>query len=530
MKKKVSSAITLFIALLIISLCTSKNAHSMTKYLDGKLLVSGFLKETAFIRTDLYDRSKDYRDSALDFLNTTFFMEGLYKIKENPGDGFNINLYAGLKWWWEKAPALDDNLNRHIAHRDGKDYKHPRNFDEDMLTEIYLHIKNGPLQVKIGKQIVIWGQLNTTRTADVVNPLDFRWGPPGIQTWEELKKGLWMIRALYQSELPGDLRFEVIFNPGYFQPIRLSYTGTHWGGESFRASGFGEGKQMGMFSWLREKMVRDAPTWDMSENYEFGGRIGGYTWGIDWTLLYWNALSDGPVIDPDKATPFAFQYVWAGLKAMMSNANVNPGDWPSYRVFYYKRYQTLGGTAQVYFPNFYNSMFDFEWAYEIGSPLNKGEGGSSQEVYDWTRRDVLGLAVKYSNSFHLPRSLQKMLLTNKMIDYNITYSWAKVFSHEHYLTLDSRNHRPGDSTMDTITLFWKVEMFNTSWVLVFIGDYWPRIGHWMAVPSFTYIFREPLTGLRAEVGYKAYGRKRDKLISSDYDKKDSIILRLRYEF
>ncbi len=55
------------------------------------------------------------------------------------------------------------------------------------------------------------------RVADVVNPLDLRLGVPGVDNWEEIKKGLWMIRTTYQSSLPGNLIFENIINPGYYQ-------------------------------------------------------------------------------------------------------------------------------------------------------------------------------------------------------------------------------------------------------------------------------------------------------------------------
>ncbi len=103
-----------------------------------------------------------------------------------------------------------------------------------MLTEAYIDYINGPLQIKVGKQIVIWGQLDIQRVADVVNPIDLRKGAPGIDNWEEVKRGIWMIRSIYKSQLPGDLQFEGIFNPGDFRGIQIPYEGTHYGPSTCR--------------------------------------------------------------------------------------------------------------------------------------------------------------------------------------------------------------------------------------------------------------------------------------------------------
>ena len=48
-------------------------------------------------------------------------------------------------------------------------YQFPQKLD-DVIGELYTDYINGPWQVRIGKQIVIWGQLDMSRVADVVNP------------------------------------------------------------------------------------------------------------------------------------------------------------------------------------------------------------------------------------------------------------------------------------------------------------------------------------------------------------------------
>ncbi len=512
-------------------------ARAMVPLLDGRLKVSGFLKETCYYQIQPWDRSEKKShigsnlDTRVDFLMTSFFIEGMYTISE--GLDHNIQFYSGFKWWWEKSGIIDDNQNRHINHRDRKDYKHPRSFDKDILTEAYLDIEKGPWQFRIGKQIVIWGQLDTNRVADVVNPLDLRWGVPGLDTWEEVKKGLWMIRGFYTSDLPGQLVFEFIFNPGYFRSQYLAYQGTHWGPKAFKGrTSFTRDKEMGFWPWLYEKNYRDAPTWNLSENYEWGFRLHGYTWGIDWTLLYWNHRLDWGIasVHDGNMDTFAMQYVSAGIRAAMTGSHLNPGDWPDYRVFKFKRYQTIGGTAQTYVPWLHLSTWDFEWFYEIGSPFNKGTDSNDRALYDEVRRDVLGLAIKYNDRFKLPAVLENLLQTNKNIDFSITYFWEKIFNHDHDIIASNRNHLPGDSVTDGIALWAKAELFNTNIAVVPVFQWLFRTKRWYCVLPVTYYFPRPYHNFRATVGLKLYGAKRNNPNGNSWDRRDSLIFRLEYQF
>ncbi|MCP4716797.1 MAG: hypothetical protein GY868_16870 [Deltaproteobacteria bacterium] len=518
---------------MLISSVWAGPALAVFELYDGKLQLSGFVKNTSYIRTQFNDRAwhksspGSSHDSHLDFSNTSFLLEALYTLRD---DDVTVRLFGGFKYWYEASPRIDDNLRRHIPNRFRKDYIKPREL-EDVLSELYLDVISGPWEVRIGKQIVIWGQLDTNRVADVVNPLDLRWGVPGIDSWEEVKRGLWIIRTFYQSGLPGELRFEFIFNPGDYKMTQLPYTGTHWGPDYYTDVAFVPGREMGIWSYQDEKWRRDEPSWNLTENYEFGFRVSGYAYGVDWTLLYWNAPSDGPVIHADRLNAMVTQgYIRPGIRAAITGSSLVPGEWPSHRIFYFKRMQTIGGTAQTYIDWLHRSTWDLEWFYEIGSPMNLAERGQATAVYDWTRKDVFGAAVKYNDRFVLPRTVRDFLQTNKKLDLTCTYFWEKVFSHSHDLVLRDRLHRPGDSVTDGVSLWWKLEAFNSAWALTFIGNYYFRIGAWMAVPMATYYFPEPLGGLRAEIGYKAYGRKRSTSQFTSFDHKDSIILRFRYEF
>ncbi|MBM4311508.1 MAG: DUF1302 domain-containing protein [Deltaproteobacteria bacterium] len=336
---------SLMLCVSVLFLAVPTPSEAEIALMDGKLILSGYVKNITYYRLSHYDREfdKKYRtsnhDTRFDFSNFSGLIEMLYTVKEDQNSAFRI--FSSFKGWYESAARYDDNLRRHLYDKDRKNYQLPQSI-EDVISEMYVDYTSGPWQVRAGKQIVIWGQLDINRVADVVNPLDLRWGVPGVDTWEEVKRGLWMIRTFYQSQLPGNLLFEFIFNPGDYKAARLPYEGTHWGPEYFKQNPLPDFRDRGYYSWMQEKWRLDEPTHWALDNYEFGGRIQGFTCNIDWTLLYWNALSDGPTsADPARAVQHGMVYFDVFGNPTLPNQ-------PDYSVYKYKRYQTLGGTAQTF--------------------------------------------------------------------------------------------------------------------------------------------------------------------------------------
>jgi hypothetical protein len=278
-------------------------------------------------------------------------------------------------------------------------YAHPH--DAEYIKEAYLDISSGSLRTLIGKQIVVWGETDIVRTADVVNPLDLRYSLPGIDTWDEIKIGLWMIRGFYNTGLPGDLLIEGLFVPGDFQYMRLPYEGTHWGASPAETSP-SPGNVFGYSHWVLEKMNRDAPKWNLHKNYEFGLRLRGYTLDIDWTAFYFNTLSDIATQNPDRSLQFSLAYVRGALPSLLTGAPSTP-QFPSYDVYRYKRYQVVGGSAQTVAERLWGSVWRLEWFYEIGQHYNKAQDGQvGAPAYDEVKRDSCGAGLNYADKFSLP--------------------------------------------------------------------------------------------------------------------------------
>ena len=89
-----------------------------------------------------------------------------------------------------------------------------------------------------------------------------------------------------------------------------------------------------------------------------------------------------------------------------------------------------------------------------------------------------------------------------------------------------------DSVSDGLSLWFKVELFNTAFAFVHLSSYYLQTGGQMHVPSLVYYFPTSVLngGLRATLGVKIYMRQEHDEVYTTYDKKDSIIMRLSYEF
>lgn len=533
MKKIIRFPSYIFIICFSAILFTQQPALAAIELYDGKLVLNGFIKEVGYYRTGMTDRDKNYYDNKLAYLQTSGLLEALYTVRD---DDMTIRLFVGVKYWWQKAQYFDDEMDRSIRQPDQRSWANPRDWDEDILTEAYTSIEKGPFEVRIGKQIVVWGSLDLAQVTDVVNAPDFRRGYPGINTWEEIKQGAWMIRAFYQSELPGNLLFEVIFNPGDYHQINLAHEATWPGTAPYNVrragAGFSDdlGGQRGIYSWLREKWTRDEPGFNTS-NWEAGFRIRGFTYGIDWTFIYWNALQDDFIMTADFFPDFYnFYFDWND-----SSNGTEPYPYPDQsqypKLFDSKRYEMIGGTFERYSPEIWDTVWIIEWALDFGHPIQKGAGGNPDAPNGYARRNIFDIGIKVQKALNIPWFTQSFIATGRMLDIAITYQWDKVLGYKSATdVVNSRWHQAGDSVADNITLWFKQDMFHNKLVLVFVGNYYFQIGKWQAIPSLGYSL--PGKHWRIEGGYAMYGGKSKTTYEHiDYSShNDSVFFRIRYEF
>jgi hypothetical protein len=365
-KKTVLLAITLFLALCILGIARS---YADFEFFDGRISVGLWGDEYLVWRRAKYSEQKEQYSQALTFWRHRGQMDITTKLVER-GDTI-INFYTWLQYFYESGPDINDKIRHSMSARQRYNkYQAPFWYGDDIIYEAYLDINKGPLSVRIGKQKVIWGEMELERTTDIVNPLDLRYSSPGIDDLDELKIGLWMIRLLYQSSLPGDLLFEFLFNPGDYQRLRLGVQGSDRGSPSVPNEELGGLGITGAIQYLQDR----AESRFSLENFGIGGRVRGtlrtqiakrnYDWL--WTLQYYTAPDQNQLVVEDVDAYRA----WAAEYAARRVDGITGGVFPDKNVYDARRYQMVGLGLQTFDPILTNAVIIGEFAYFNGINYN----------------------------------------------------------------------------------------------------------------------------------------------------------------
>ncbi len=260
--------------------------------MDGKLVLHGKISEQFLWRPESLQPWEDenlntYR---LFHARTTLKLEAMAHLYDGPK--YELNFYTILKNFYDAAHHIDPDYERNVRKMSGsrgieqlKSYEKPR----DIIREAYLELNHPSFQVRLGKQIVSWGETSVARMTDIINPVDLRGNlNPAYPDFDEIKRGLWMARFLFTPfNWPMNLMFEAVVIPDY-EPNYVWPQGYHLShgkaAQSLRAP------NEATLGWYR-----DTPTNEWTHP-EVGFRIRGFLWGFDWTLLYFYHRGDQPVV------------------------------------------------------------------------------------------------------------------------------------------------------------------------------------------------------------------------------------------
>ena len=259
------------------------------EWLDGNLDVRGNVQQTLNVRTH-----EDVRDVRYSSFRTMFRAEALYKMVQKPD--LNIQFYTLANYYYDWGIDLDSDLRHAIKAEAGgtrkyRDARRPRD-SEEWLTELYIDVKYKDFQIRLGKQLVSWGETAESRVADLINPLDTKY-LIAFPDWEDFKLGLWMARLYYTpKDMWQEMSFELVVIPFHFLPQRLppAGSGLFLGGPVLPNQ---------LMQKVFDKMRRDEPPTNL-KNLEIGLRIKGSAdigEGIDWCVSHFYTRLDSPLID-----------------------------------------------------------------------------------------------------------------------------------------------------------------------------------------------------------------------------------------
>ena len=282
--------------MLAAGLCFTAGTAQAIDLFDGDVVIHGKISEQLLMRA--HDtRSWEEYDYTVANARSTLKLETMWHAYKGPQ--YELNFYGVFKQFYDAADHIDGNYRRMLYDAAGgtdKAINEVRSYSnfKDICREMYSEL-NGPMfQVRLGKQIVSWGETGFERMVDQINPIDQRGNlNPAYPDFAEIKQGLWMARFFFTPpDQPLDMTYEFLVIPD-FEPTVLNPVGYH----NTHPRAF---NSLNNPNEMYESYYRDAPH-DSFSKPEWGGRIRGFLAGYDWTLSYFNHRVDDGVVAPNRA-------------------------------------------------------------------------------------------------------------------------------------------------------------------------------------------------------------------------------------
>lgn len=181
MQSGINEGITTMQRKLIMACVAAACAASGAAYAD--VSVSGYVKnETAFMTSN-----KQYIGEATSTTDTASHHNEFYKFQNQARIFANADLTKETKAHLEINAIYD-------SEADPNSYQGHKSYTQnDWLREAYIDTKLGPVDLRLGKQQVVWGTADGIKLLDIINPTDFR--EYSQNTMDESRIPVWMAKA-----------------------------------------------------------------------------------------------------------------------------------------------------------------------------------------------------------------------------------------------------------------------------------------------------------------------------------------------
>ena len=258
---------------------------------------------------------------------------------------------------------------------------------------------NAPIfQVRLGKQIVSWGETSFERMVDNINPVDLRGNlNPAYPDFAEIKRGLWMARFfLTPDNQPMEMSYEMLIIPD-FEPTRNWPAGYFYNWNAGFAD-LANNSPNGYPDQIFKAYYRDAPSDDWTSP-EIGFRVRGFLAGWDWTLSYFHHRADDAVLKANAGGQVGFA---AATGARLKNVYRYP--WQDTFGFTVNKpvdvtIPIIPGTSLAMSGN----IFRLEAIYEHDKPGVKDLGlGEFQPLSKITKKDRYAACAAWQTKIFLP--------------------------------------------------------------------------------------------------------------------------------
>ncbi|MBM3248220.1 MAG: hypothetical protein FJZ10_02200 [Candidatus Omnitrophica bacterium] len=196
------------ISVIVVGAAGLTQAEVISNFVDKinpfeKLELAGYLKnETAFGFADEHDELQKFKN-AID-------LKGNYKLNDS------VEFYTNINFWYDAVYDIEGRFNDLTDKVKKSQLTMPE--DKHIIRELYMDVYTDAVDLRLGKQFVVWGTTDGVRILDLVNPLDYReWT---LKEFSDLRIPLWMLKAEGGITKNSGLQLLLIpdYEPNYYPP------------------------------------------------------------------------------------------------------------------------------------------------------------------------------------------------------------------------------------------------------------------------------------------------------------------------
>jgi len=503
-----------------IAVHTTSNPGTGTLYEDRHVSpLLGFHPASFAINGLLRENRNSHEGSLMKFENT-FNLKAIYRLV--PG---KLEVFGRIYMLWDGVYSMEGDIGWDRSGLPGRDSARksgdPRHRYRDdfhnhpfkrILRELYIDYHSTNLEVRIGKQMVVWGEIDGFRLLDLVNPFDLR--EFILDEYEDSRIPQWSVDVKWRF-WPGkpNKSLEFVFIPD-FEDNYFMEEGSQWEVDELKVFKGG----VNAFNWFDGLL---GPLYDFNlahrkpgqslSNSNFGIRfkdIMQTKWGaLAYTLSYFYALDYN-------FTPFVRG--WSPLFGFGSTNGKSPMGYPGF--INAPTYVELEHTRLHIFGVTFNYTVGF-WQFrgEIAYTLNKYTGVNPLECgpegQDMAKkRDTLDYCIGFDRNIFTDWFISGQIIQNIIID-----------ADSHMVKGLSLQDRRAIDTHFTLVI---QKLFNNDQMTIQTLIAYGTEGEWWLSPMFKW---EVTQNTSFSLGAQVFeGDHYDTL--GQFNRNDLIYSRLRYSF
>lgn len=412
-------------------------------------------------------------------------LEAEYKLNDR------LQFFSIFKWFYDGVYDIENKYKENDIWESKTNAKLMHPDKQQWLRECYLDYLSDNIDVRIGKQQVVWGNADGVRILDLINPLDYReWT---LKDYVDTRIPLWMINAEGKLLMNGHLQFLAIpdYQPNYYAPAGAPFTLRTVKVAAEQAS-----------PRVTVKTIEEMPGWkfdDVKYGLRWRNVIEGY--GLEYTLNYLNTYDFASSAYSVAPPPYTTVY----LTRRAEKIQVFGG---SFNKTITQGLMNIPGLAK-------GLTLRGELAYIKGSAMNFGTDKTIAGTVD---TDQLNYMLGFDKTF----------FTNWQFSLQFIQMWAdnkEKYDTKKYTLLNGATRGPLDEVETTLTLMVATDFMHQRLkpqILMLYGD----DNDWRISPKVSYEINDQWL---ATAGFNIFEGKEQNL-NGQFDKNDQIFFELKYSF